>query len=38
LLLQNFGLTNPLPTVALAVTGLMGVLAAVFIFQSASKN
>ncbi|KAJ6965126.1 stress enhanced protein 1 [Populus alba x Populus x berolinensis] len=37
-LLENFGLTNPLPTVALAVTGLMGVLAAVFIFQSASKN
>ncbi|KAH7575307.1 hypothetical protein JRO89_XS02G0080200 [Xanthoceras sorbifolium] len=36
--LQNFGLTSPLPTVALAVTGLVGVLTAVFIFQSASKN
>jgi Arf/Sar family protein len=38
LLLQNFGLTAPLPTVALALTGLMGVLTAVFIFQSASEN
>ncbi|XP_021750786.1 stress enhanced protein 1, chloroplastic-like [Chenopodium quinoa] len=37
-LLENFGLTSPLPTVALAVTGLVGVLTAVFIFQSASKN
>ncbi|OAY57949.1 stress enhanced protein 1, chloroplastic isoform X2 [Manihot esculenta] len=37
-LLENFGLTTPLPTVALAVTGLVGVLTAVFIFQSASKN
>ncbi|KAI4366755.1 hypothetical protein MLD38_022590 [Melastoma candidum] len=37
-LLENFGLTSPLPTVALAVTGLVGVLAAVFIFQSASKK
>ncbi|GFQ04100.1 stress enhanced protein 1 chloroplastic [Phtheirospermum japonicum] len=34
----NFGLTSPLPTVALAVTALVGVLTAVFIFQSASKN
>nr|QGW67543.1 light-harvesting chlorophyll a/b-binding protein [Hevea brasiliensis] len=37
-LLENFGLTTPLPTVALAVTGLVGVLTAIFIFQSASKN
>ncbi|KAI4375230.1 hypothetical protein MLD38_013125 [Melastoma candidum] len=37
-LLENFGLTSPLPTVALALTGLVGVLAAVFIFQSASKK
>ncbi|XP_062089190.1 uncharacterized protein LOC133795750 [Humulus lupulus] len=37
-LLENFGLSNPLPTVALAVTALVGVLTAVFIFQSASKN
>ncbi|CAA0823291.1 Stress enhanced protein 1- chloroplastic [Striga hermonthica] len=37
-LLENFGLTSPLPTVALAVTALVGVLTALFIFQSASKN
>ncbi|KAH6767093.1 stress enhanced protein 1 [Perilla frutescens var. hirtella] len=37
-LLENFGLTSPLPTVALAVTALVGVLTAVFIFQSASKT
>ncbi|XAR59421.1 hypothetical protein NMG60_11015256 [Bertholletia excelsa] len=37
-LLENFGLTTPLPTVALAVTALVGVLTAVFIFQSASKG
>ncbi|KAL4598430.1 hypothetical protein ACB092_11G059400 [Castanea dentata] len=37
-LLENFGLTSPLPTVALAVTALVGVLTAVFIFQSASKD
>ncbi|GAB4852892.1 fork head transcription factor Sep1 [Ancistrocladus abbreviatus] len=37
-LLENFGLTTPLPTVALAVTGLVGVLTAIFIFQSASNN
>ncbi|KAI5401215.1 stress enhanced protein 1, chloroplastic [Lathyrus oleraceus] len=37
-LLENFGLTSPLPTVALAVTGLVGVLTAIFIFQSASEN
>ncbi|RAL39660.1 unnamed protein product [Cuscuta campestris] len=37
-LLENFGLTSPLPTVALAVTTLVGILATVFIFQSASKS
>ncbi|KAL9317247.1 hypothetical protein ACSQ67_013764 [Phaseolus vulgaris] len=37
-LLENFGLSSPLPTVALAVTALVGVLTAIFIFQSASKN
>ncbi|KAK4477013.1 hypothetical protein RD792_016215 [Penstemon davidsonii] len=37
-LLENFGLITPLPTVALAVTALVGVLTAIFIFQSASKN
>ncbi|CAA3012424.1 stress enhanced 1, chloroplastic [Olea europaea subsp. europaea] len=37
-LLENFGLTSPMPAVALAVTALVGVLTAVFIFQSASKN
>ncbi|GMH18148.1 hypothetical protein Nepgr_019989 [Nepenthes gracilis] len=37
-LLENFGLTTPLPTVALALTALVGVLAAIFIFQSASDN
>ncbi|KAL8027645.1 hypothetical protein ABFX02_14G109700 [Erythranthe guttata] len=37
-LLENFGLVGPLPTVALAVTALVGVLTAIFIFQSASKN
>ncbi|KAI3704060.1 hypothetical protein L1987_74267 [Smallanthus sonchifolius] len=37
-LLENFGLTSPLPTVALAVTALVGVLTAIFIFQSASEN
>ncbi|XP_044507544.1 stress enhanced protein 1, chloroplastic isoform X2 [Mangifera indica] len=37
-LLENFGLTTPLPTAALGVTALVGVLTAVFIFQSASKN
>ncbi|PHU10461.1 Stress enhanced protein 1, chloroplastic [Capsicum chinense] len=37
-LLENFGISGPLPTVALAVTALVGVLTAVFIFQSASKN
>ncbi|XP_044479779.1 stress enhanced protein 1, chloroplastic-like [Mangifera indica] len=37
-LLENFELTTPLPTAALGVTALVGVLTAVFIFQSASKN
>ncbi|KAK9667121.1 hypothetical protein RND81_14G234400 [Saponaria officinalis] len=37
-LLENFGLTSPLPTAALVVTGVVGALTAVFIFQSASKN
>ncbi|KAK9112667.1 hypothetical protein Scep_020186 [Stephania cephalantha] len=37
-LLENFGLTSPLPTVALGVTALVGVLTAIFIFQSASKD
>ncbi|PSS26119.1 Stress enhanced protein [Actinidia chinensis var. chinensis] len=37
-LLENFGLTSPLPTVALGVTALVGVLTAIFIFQSASKS
>ncbi|KAF6176197.1 hypothetical protein GIB67_023488 [Kingdonia uniflora] len=37
-LLENFGLTSPLPTVALAVTALVGVLTAIFIFQSSSKE
>uniref|UniRef100_A0A803NNL9 Stress enhanced protein 1, chloroplastic n=1 Tax=Cannabis sativa TaxID=3483 RepID=A0A803NNL9_CANSA len=36
-LLENFGLSSPLPTVALAVTALVGVLTAVFIFQSSKK-
>ncbi|KAK1430320.1 hypothetical protein QVD17_12977 [Tagetes erecta] len=37
-LLENFGLSSPLPTVALAVTVLVGVLTAVFIFQSSSES
>ncbi|OAY81567.1 Stress enhanced protein 1, chloroplastic [Ananas comosus] len=37
-LLENFGFTTPLPTLALAVTALVGVLAAFFIFQSASRE
>ncbi|XP_012480204.1 stress enhanced protein 1, chloroplastic [Gossypium raimondii] len=37
-LLENFGLITPLPTVALVVTALVGVLTAIFIFQSASKS
>ena len=37
-LLQNVGLTSPLPTVALGVTAVVGVLTAIFIFQSASTD
>ncbi|XP_042488649.1 stress enhanced protein 1, chloroplastic isoform X2 [Macadamia integrifolia] len=37
-LLENFGLTSPLPTLALAVTALVGILTAVFIIQSASED
>uniref|UniRef100_A0A7N0T0S8 Stress enhanced protein 1 n=1 Tax=Kalanchoe fedtschenkoi TaxID=63787 RepID=A0A7N0T0S8_KALFE len=37
-LLENFGLTSPLPTVALGVTVLVGVLTAIFIFLSASDK
>ncbi|TQD90313.1 hypothetical protein C1H46_024141 [Malus baccata] len=37
-LLENFGLTSPLPTAALGVTALVGVLTAVFIFQSGSEK
>ncbi|KAK1324039.1 hypothetical protein QJS10_CPA02g00385 [Acorus calamus] len=37
-LLENIGLVTPLPTLALAVTGLVGVLTAFFIFQSASRD
>ncbi|XP_048432236.1 stress enhanced protein 1, chloroplastic-like isoform X2 [Pyrus x bretschneideri] len=37
-LLENFGLTSPLPTAALGVTALVGILTAVFIFQSGSEK
>uniref|UniRef100_A0A1D1YJ42 Uncharacterized protein ycf17 n=1 Tax=Anthurium amnicola TaxID=1678845 RepID=A0A1D1YJ42_9ARAE len=37
-LLENFGLTTPLPTLALVVTALVGALTAFFIFQSASRD
>ncbi|XP_075488494.1 stress enhanced protein 1, chloroplastic isoform X2 [Primulina tabacum] len=37
-LLENVGLITPLPIAALTVTALVGVLLAVFIFQSASNN
>ena len=37
-LLQNFGLTSPIPLAALVVAGLAGSLTALFIFQSASKD
>ncbi|WOL02632.1 stress enhanced protein 1, chloroplastic isoform X1 [Canna indica] len=37
-LLENLGFTAPLPTVALAVTALVGALTAFFIFQSASRD
>ncbi|XP_010936932.1 stress enhanced protein 1, chloroplastic [Elaeis guineensis] len=37
-LLENFGFTTPLPTLALVVTALVGVLTVFFIFQSASQD
>ncbi|CAN1307547.1 Stress enhanced protein 1, chloroplastic [Linum perenne] len=37
-LLENFGLASPMPTAALAITGVVGVLTAVFIFQSSTKS
>ncbi|KAG6467423.1 hypothetical protein ZIOFF_074758 [Zingiber officinale] len=37
-LLENFGFTAPIPTLALAATALVGVLSAFFIFQSASRD
>ncbi|XP_039784458.1 stress enhanced protein 1, chloroplastic-like [Panicum virgatum] len=36
--LENVGLTAPLPTAALALTGVVGVLAAFLIFQSGSRD
>ncbi|OEL32887.1 hypothetical protein BAE44_0006094 [Dichanthelium oligosanthes] len=36
--LQNVGLTAPLPTVALALTGVVGVFTAFLIFQSGSQD
>jgi len=36
--LQNFGFVTPIPTLALVVTALVGVLTAFFIFQSASRD
>ncbi|CAD6334533.1 unnamed protein product [Miscanthus lutarioriparius] len=36
--LQNVGLTAPLPTLALALTGVVGVLTAFLIFQSSSRD
>ncbi|MCH1922999.1 hypothetical protein L9G15_26670, partial [Shewanella sp. A3A] len=36
--LQNVGLTSPVPTVALALTGVVGVATAFLIFQSASQD
>ncbi|XP_062206161.1 stress enhanced protein 1, chloroplastic-like [Phragmites australis] len=36
--LQNVGLTAPVPTVALALTGAVGVFTAFLIFQSASRD
>ncbi|XP_072978567.1 stress enhanced protein 1, chloroplastic-like [Typha angustifolia] len=37
-LLENFGFATPIPTLALIVTALVGVLTAIFIFQSASRD
>ncbi|RLN42303.1 stress enhanced protein 1, chloroplastic-like [Panicum miliaceum] len=36
--LENVGLTAPLPTVALALTGVVGVFVAFLIFQSGSRD
>ncbi|KAG0517095.1 hypothetical protein BDA96_09G059000 [Sorghum bicolor] len=36
--LQNVGLTAPLPTLALALTGVVGVLTAFLIFQSGTRD
>ncbi|CAL4916523.1 unnamed protein product [Urochloa decumbens] len=36
--LENVGLTAPLPTVALALTGVVGVFTAFIIFQSGSQD
>ncbi|OQU77496.1 stress enhanced protein 1, chloroplastic [Sorghum bicolor] len=36
--LQNVGLTAPLPTLALALTGVVGVLTAFLIFQSGTPD
>ncbi|KAG0491370.1 hypothetical protein HPP92_004355 [Vanilla planifolia] len=37
-LLENFGFVTPLPTLALFLTALVGILAAIFIFQSAARD
>ncbi|KAH0458413.1 hypothetical protein IEQ34_013728 [Dendrobium chrysotoxum] len=37
-LLENFGFVTPFPSLALVVTSLIGILAAVFIFQSATRD
>ncbi|CAN6305289.1 unnamed protein product [Urochloa humidicola] len=37
-LLENVGLTAPLPTVALALTGVVGVFTAFIIFQSGTQE
>lgn len=36
--LQNVGLTAPVPTLALALTGVVGVLTAFLIFQSGTRD
>lgn len=35
---QNVGLTAPLPTLAVALTGVVGVLTAFLIFQSGTRD
>ncbi|KAI0502617.1 hypothetical protein KFK09_017572 [Dendrobium nobile] len=37
-LLENFGFVTPFPSLALVVTSLIGIIAAVFIFQSATRD